>query len=332
MEVQTNVAAPSAAGETPQFTQFNGWDDNGDPVVMGKETPEPEVAEAAAADTSKETKADDGADTTANKPQTRRKPDAEARIRELTTRTKELERALEEARKLKETQADSSTARQPKAEPEAGQQQVAGTRPKPDLNALDKDGKRIYDSYEAFTEDLVDWKAEQKLAERERTAQAEQRQKTVVKQLEEARGRYENFDTVTGPLVADLMKPDIPREVFAVMNESPVLADVLYAIGGTAESRADFLKACRENPSKAMRVALLVEQEVTKELSKGKTAAPETRTETTPVTPKPKAPKPPAEVGGRGSAAEDPRATAAKTGDFRAFEAEQTRRALASRR
>jgi len=37
-------------------------------------------------------------------------------------------------------------------------------------------------------------------------------------------------------------------------------------------------------------------------------------------------------VGGRGAPGEDALISAAKTGDFRTFEAEQTRRALASRR
>jgi hypothetical protein len=130
-----------------------------------------------------------------------------------------------------------------------------------------------------------------------------------------------------------MLKPDMPREVFAVINDSPVLADLLYTIGGTEASKADFLEACRTNPGKALRVALLMEQEIAKELGTGKgKKAGEGETEATPAPPKPRAPKPPAEVGGRGAPGEDALISAAKAGSFRDFDAEQTRRALASRR
>jgi hypothetical protein len=155
----------------------------------------------------------------------------------------------------------------------------------------------------------------------------------VKQQLTEARERYEDFDSKANPVHQELMKPGISREVFAVINESPVLPDLLYTIGGTEATKADFLDACRNNPGKALRVALLMEQEIVKELGKGKgAAAQDGKAEAATTTPKPRAPKPPAEVGGRGAPGEDALMAAAKTGDFRSFDAEQTRRAIASRR
>src|SRR5271165_3274772 len=49
------------------------------------------------------------------KPESRRKPDAEARIRELTEESRRLRAELDEARKPKKTEAESSPARQPEA-------------------------------------------------------------------------------------------------------------------------------------------------------------------------------------------------------------------------
>ncbi len=337
-ESGTVVAESSAAAatETPKFTQFDGWDVEGTPVVVKKESPKADKADSAAADASKETKPDDAADSAAKKTQeTHRKPGAEARIKELSARTKQLEKDLEEARKPKETKpAESSTAK-PEPKPAA----VPETRPKPTFQDKGPDGNPKYKSFEDYNEDLVDWKVEQKTAAREREQQVNAQQQTLGKQLEEARGRYADFDPVTKPLIQDLMKPEIPREVFAVINDSPVLADLLYTIGGTEATKADFLDACRTNPGKALRVALLMEQEIVKELGKGKTGkdgegkkAGEGDGKAAPEAVKPRAPKPPAEVGGRGAPGEDALISAAKTGDFRAFDAEQTRRAVASRR
>lgn len=325
-------AAASEATGAPKFTNFDGWNEDGEPVVTKKAT-KAEGADAASADGSKETKAEDAARSAATTSQEKhRKPDAEARIKELATRTKQLEKELEEARKPKETKAaESSTAKAAEAKPEA----IPGTRPKPTPKDLGPDGKPKYASYEDYNEDLVDWKVEQKIAAQQREQQIGQQQQTLAKQLEEARGRYTDFDAVTKPLIQDLLKPAIPREVFAVINDSPVLADLLYTIGGTEATKADFLDACATNPGKALRVALLMEQEIVRELAKGKGGekkAGEGEAESAPALVKPRAPKPPSEVGGRGASGEDALISAAKTGDFRSFEAEQTRRAMASRR
>ena len=333
---EETVGAESSAAATvaePKFTQFNGWDEEGNPVVNKKEPPQkekPVEADAATADTSKETKAEDAANSAAKtKQETHRKPDAEARIKELNARAKQLEKELEEARKPKETKAESSPARQTETQPAP----ATATRTKPTSADKGSDGKPKYSTYEDFVEDLADWKAEQRIATQQREQQIGQQRQTLAKQLEEARGRYEDFDSVTKPVISEMLKPDVSREVFAVINDSPVLADLLYTIGGTEASKADFLDACRTNPGKALRVALLMEQEIVKELGKGKVAEKKDGEAKPPVKPEPRAPKPPTEVGGRGATnTEDALISAAKAGNFREFDAEQTRRALASRR
>jgi len=339
MAEETVVAESSAvATAEPKITQFDGWDEDGNPTVSKKEEPakqdKPEKAESAAADASKETKAEDAADSAAKKTQEKhRKPNAEARIKELLDRATKAERELEEVRKPKKTEAESSPARQADTQSAT----PPGTPPKPTPKDLGADGKSKYATYEEFQEALTDWKVDQKIAAQKREQQLAEQTQTLGKHLEEARGRYADFDSVTKPVIQEMLKPEISREVFAVINDSPVLADLLYTIGGTEASKADFLDACRTNPGKALRVALLMEQDIVKELGKGKTAAKkdgEGEAEATPAAHKPRAPKPPTEVGGRGASGngEDALIAAAKAGDFRSFDAEQTRRVLASRR
>jgi hypothetical protein len=251
------------------------------------------------------------------KQESRRKPDAEARIGELTARTKQLERELEEARKPKETKAESSPA------PEKPEY----TRPKPTMEK-GPDGKP-YATYEDYIEDVADWKAEQRIAALQRDQQVAQVRQTVSQKLEEARTRYADYDAVATPVVQELLKPGISKEVFAVMNDSPVLADLLYTIGGSETTKADFLAAAKANPSKALRVALLIEQEIVAELNKDKVD----RDETGKFTPKPKtAPEPPIEIGNRGASTLDESERAFKAGDFRAFKAAEDAKALRRRR
>lgn len=335
MADEQTVGAASSAAEEQKVTQFDSWDEDGNPVATKKQnSPTPAVADSASADAQKDAKSDDAADSAAKKQQEKtRKPDVEARFKKLTDDHKDevarLQRELDEARKPKETQADSSPARQAgkdSAEPQP-------TRPRPTLEDKGPDGKPKYPKYEDYIEGLSDWKFEQALAKQQMEERTAQQRQTMGKQLEEARGRYMDFDSVTKPLVQDLMKPEMSREVLAVVSDSPVLADLLYTIGGSEASKADFLEACRVNPGKALRVALLMEQEIVKELGKGKAADRKSgEAEPAPVNLKPRAPKPPAEVGGRGTPGEDVLQSAAKAGNFRAFEAEQTRRALAARR
>lgn len=331
MAEETVAAASSVATEAPKFTQYDSWDEEGNPTLSNppKPSPKKEAAESATADTSKETKTDDAADSAAKKPQEKsqkRRPDIEERFRQYTDRIDALERELAEAKKPK-TQAESSTAKPEPAKPQY-------TRPKPTAEDKDKDGKPKYGSYEDFVEDLADWKAEQRIAAAQREQKAAQELQTLSGKLEEARKRYENYDSVAKPVLTELFKPNAaPQQVLNKLGRSPVMADILYVIGGTEASKNDFLAACKDNPDKALDMVYLLEQEVVAELKKDKAKpAAEEKKEEAPASPKPRAPKPPSEVGGRGAVSEDALISAAKANDFRSFEQEQTRRALASRR
>lgn len=295
------IAVPSTAepmelprSGTPEYAE---WRNTG-----ALPTSEPIVADPAPADTSKETPSDAPDSDPEPKQESRRKPGAEARIAELTAKNRQLEKDLEESRKSKEAKADPPPARQPDTRP----------KPKPEDQV---DGKPKYIVYEDYVEDLADWKAEQRMATREREqAQAKQLESTTQK-LNEARTRYEDYDSKAMPVVQELLKEGVSREVFSVLNDSPVLADLLYTIGGSEETKAAFLKDCRDNPGKALRVALLMEQEIVKELAlsgagkadrndKGQ-FTPKVEVET-PVKRGPEsAAKPPIEIGNRGAGAGD---------------------------
>lgn len=134
------------------------------------EKTQPKPADAAPADKPKEATSESAPDPESGKPkqETRRKPDAEARIAELTAKARQLEKDLEEARKPKEAKADPPPARQP---------EHTRPKPKPDDQV---DGKPKYASYEDYVEELADWKAEQRMAAREREQTQAQDRKSVV--------------------------------------------------------------------------------------------------------------------------------------------------------
>lgn len=123
--------------------------------------------------------------------------------------------------------------------------------------------------------------------------------------------------------------PKIPSAVKALIDDSEVSVHLLYVIGGDA----DFVEMAENKPAAALRKIVLMEKSIQEELAKGgeklarddagkfvKAEEPE---------PKPRAPKPPSEVGGKGSAPQDALKSAAEANDFRAFEAEENRRRFA---
>jgi hypothetical protein len=310
------VAAPFAAGTTNEpieiprsgTPEYAEWRNSG---KLPAKTSEAKPVEPPATDTPKAETAVEPEPAAGPKQESRRKPDAEARIKELTDLTAQLKKDLEDARKPKEAKADPPPARQPDAKPKVDDQ---------------VDGKPKYATYEDYVEALADYKAEQRILRmQQEQTQAKQLESTTQK-LNEARSRYQDYDSKAIPVVQELLKDGVSKEVFSVLNDSPVLADVLYTIGGSEETKADFLEAARTNPGKALRVALLIEQEVIRELSKGKESSARddkgkfTAKEETPVKRGPDSiPPPPLEIGSRGGIPKE--TDAVETGDFRAFAA-----------
>jgi hypothetical protein len=278
--------------------------------------PEPPKTEAPAASTEEPqetTKVETEVKPEPTKPQERRKPDAEQRIKQLTDRIKELEGAQKPAKV-------ETPVEQPKAEPQY-------TRSKPTVD--DKDGdKPKYATYEDFVEDLSDWKAEQRIASSEKKRQQEAQQQAFKSRVDEAKARYgDKFEEVLAPAVNAIIGDDkVSGVVKTMLNESEVLPDLMFTIGSDAKELADFVKMAKENPGKALRYIALTESLIREELESNSA---KTEPKETPVKPVTQAPRPPAEVGGRAATPGDALEAAAKANDFRSFKAEATRRQLA---
>jgi hypothetical protein len=124
---------------------------------------------------------------------------------------------------------------------------------------------------------------------------------------------------------------EIPGVVQALIDQSPVIVDLLYVMGEKPEDLAAFLALAKSNPGAAVRKLVFTEQLVIDELRKGKGAAPpDAGTEpaagrdpsgrfTAPAPVKPKAsaaPAPADEVSGRAPTPQDELAAAANKGEF----------------
>src|ERR1700761_3049307 len=116
MSEETQAAPSTAVVEAPQTfdiprsgtDEYATWRNTGElPKVQ------PKTEDPAPSDTVKEQTTDEPGDSapSTQEKQSKRRPDVEARIKQLTDRTKELEVQLEEARRPKETKADPSPAK-----------------------------------------------------------------------------------------------------------------------------------------------------------------------------------------------------------------------------
>lgn len=281
----------------------------------------PKKQEEAATSEVAETKPAPGAQPEKKPQETRRKPDAEHRIGELTAETKRLKAELESLRTPKPAEA---------AKPGPVQQpQPQQTRTKPTAEDKGQDGNPKYTTYEDFVEDLADWKAEQREANSRRDQQQKEQGKALQAKVEEARGRYEKFDEVLQPtLNAIVGDQQVSPAVKAMLNDSEVLPDLIFTLGSNPKELAAFVKMAKENPGKALRYVALTESLIAEELDSKNKPSPTVA----PVKTQTAAPRPPAEVGGRNTAPPDALESAAKSGDFRTFKAAANRRALASLR
>jgi hypothetical protein len=126
-----------------------------------------------------------------------------------------------------------------------------------------------------------------------------------------------------------------------------VLVDLLYVLRSDDKAWTDFLVLAKQNPGAAIRKLVTTEALVREQLKANsgkkaperandgkfqKTDADAEKTPDAAAEPKPRAPKPPTEVGGRAAGTGDELVTAAKANDFRSFEAEEWRRKRASQR
>lgn len=313
------VAEPSAA-------TFNGNDQNTWSPEQREhwnqtgKTPEPPKKQEAAPASPTEKKSESepsgksAADTeTAEKQEKARKPgeklSAEERIAQLNARIKQLEETT--SKKPEPAKTDAKPVEPPK-------------RPNPyTFKGTPEEFEKAMDDYETAKEESQ----ERRFAEKQLT---NARNQQFVAKVEEARARYgqEKFDE-TIELASKSIAAQAAPTVKEYLQQSDMFADLLYVIGGDQKSLDDFIASAKSNPIAAIRKLAFLEIEIGKELSKGKEekkeeAEPEKKAEA-PAKPEPRAPKPPSEVGGRGTAPTDEAAEAARSGDFKRASAEWDR-------
>lgn len=232
-------------------------------------------------------------------PPVQEKPKAEPKKQTAEERIAQLEATIEKIRK-------GSGLDKPKAESEPAKSEPKPeyTRPKPTAEAKTDDGKPKYESYEDYIEDLADWKAEQREATSRREQFAKAQNERLNAQIEDGRARYENFDEVIQPAANEIWNdPKIHADVKGRIGRSKILADLMFTLGENKVAYQNFVKLAREDPQEAIDHIVLTEALIRQELE-GKTEPAKTEVEP-PAKPITKAPKPPAEAGGRGTTPPD---------------------------
>lgn len=360
---QPVIATPStpafdaADQNTWSREQRTEWNKTGKQPSKADSAPAKETAAADSAPQTKEEKPADSASDSAPdkdnaKPRQKTKEDTERRFSELLDSNKKLQQRLDELERGKTSdKRDSEQKSQPAPEVKV-----------PPLKQFLKDyfaqaenkGKEYEDGVEAWN-NVRDEHRTKELEKQVRSQLAQEAaQRDLSSKVQEAKTRYPDFDQRVMPAVDSIMTDQqIPFAVKAVLNDSPDFVDLMYTLSEPAALK-DLIATAKQNPAAAIRKIVLVEQLVQAELAKGKTAkadgADKTasgegaqrdasgkfvkagessddkgKTDAASET-KPRAPKPPSEVGGRGTATEDVLRSAAQKGDFRSFEAEQNRR------
>lgn len=351
VEVQPDVktgaepsAAPTSQEAKPQSPAFNAadqstwspeqrehWNRTGEQPVQPKKA-ESESAVSSAKKTEPEPDGKSAAESGAAKSQQEKprksgeKATAEERISQLTAENKVLEarlRALEIAPK-------SDT--KPEGTPEAKKPELL-KRPNPyTFKGTPAEFDEAMEKYEAQERQRAIVEYEQRRAQESAANEMKQ-------QMAAARELYPDADTRIIPTVKAIFEDkQIGNGVRAMLEGSDVLVHLMYTLGDPAKL-AEFQEKARTRPDLAIREIVLLEGLVKEELGKKKSssaAKPENQSGESGSTkipaekPKPRAPEPPPDLGGRGSAPPDAAQQAAKDGNFRNFEAEMNRRLRAS--
>jgi hypothetical protein len=258
------------------------------------------------------------------------KPNADQRKEQLSAEIRELIRQRDELRATV-TPREPQQASQPAPE--------AKKNPEPTVDDKDEKGQFKYKTLDEFQAAQRKWDREQVLAEveertaksaREREQQEAQRiiQQRVQERIETARSKHDDFDAVA-------LNADLPIKIGSAVDvhilDSENGAELLYYLGQHPEEldriqgKATITKDANGNMQFKFSGGLNPAAQI-RELTKLEIGLSEPKKE--PVEPKTRAPKPPSEVGGRGTHADDPVLSAAQAGDFRAFKAAANRKAL----
>jgi hypothetical protein len=291
---------------------------------------------------------------------TKQQSAAATRLNELLADLKKAGLSPEELKTFKrEAQQAASTDAPAKAAPEKTanpQELVAPVKPKmsdknPDGTDKYKTWEELDEAKDAYHDAMATYRAKLAVAEDRQARAAEAQQQTFAQKVTEAKARYgdQTEATIGNATRAILSEEGIHLAVKDLVGGSPVLVDVMYALGSDAAELAAFVDLAKTNPAAAIRKFVLLEHLTTEELAKGSKADKGAAAgdagagergedgkfvsqKTTPAKQRPAAPPPPEELSTRGSAPPDPIDAAVRNGDFRAFKDAEDRKDLARRR
>jgi hypothetical protein len=315
---QETQAAPSTATETTVSTdnqtfdiprsgtpEYDEWRNTGNLPEKDK----PKTEEAASSDPSKEATSEEAPESEPGKhtQESRRKPGAEARIGELTSRVKQLEKDLEDARRPKqETKADPSPAK-----PANYQEWRKEFRPAKWIEEYASQNPEA--SYEEANAAMADHLADVRDQFRNFEQQQNAQQQSLNAKVNEARARYgERFDEVLQPTLNTIVSDaGVNPNVKAMLNDSDVIADLIYTLGSDSATLAKFLSMAKSEPGKAIRYLAVVENGIIEELSKNTARNDKGQFSSEKETPAPakrgpeSAAEPPISIGNRGAGTMD---------------------------
>jgi hypothetical protein len=322
-------AEPSAAAvaepvfnPADQYTwspeQREHWNETGEiPEPPKKQEPEPAAPPAKEEESEPKGKTAAEPETAPSQRKKDRKPgeklNAEERIAQLTAEVRE----LKERERSREAAPKAAPAAEPAKQPEAPK------RPNPyTWKGTPEEYEAAVDTYEKHQKELV-------IQEFQRNGAAEVQRQRLQAQFDEAKTKYpESEAKIKESLKTLFFTPEtkLPGVILNMFNDSECLVDLMYVLGDTT-TRSNFIETAQKNPGKAIRALVQMEADV---MAKRSAPAPEEKRDSkSSEEPKPRAPKPPSEVGGRAAAGEDALRAAAEANDFATFEKEQSRRKFA---
>lgn len=350
-EVQTPAAPEFDATDQSTWSrgQRDNWNKTGAQPTKADSAPAKKDSAASsdsATDKDKKNAADNASDSatdTDGKPRRKDKEDTAKRFEELLELNKSLRQRLE----VLET-GKGSGSRDGKQESQTAAETY---EPLDEKEYFKANPKATYEDFvRAAGKHEGIWAARQEIAlDSQRREQAAQQQK-LAGEVEAAKQRYPDWEQRVKPAADSIMSDKgIADPIKAMIGSSRVFVDVMYVLS-EPKALADFISTARSNPAEAIRKLVLTEQLVITELAKakggkkddaavddkgddgktrdatGKFVSDKEKSSGAASETKPRAPKPVSEVGGRGTASEDPLVAAAKAGSFRNFDAEMNRR------
>ena len=328
-----NAAEPATAAAAP--IQYDSWDEKGNPIVTKQSVPKPEEAAASAAPAKEAQSESAKADETVAEPEAAEEPQKPQRKPgEKLSAGEELGKLRKELRELREwkERTERERSREPEPKPAAAKAEPAQPQNYAEWSKQFKASAWMEEyakanptaSYEDALSACTDFKAEVRDQFRQfEKAQADSMEKTKG-MLDKTAERYPDAKEKITQSLGKLA--EAPPFVQAFLNDSDVTTDLLYALSDPT-TLSNLMETARTNPGKALRALHSMELDIQKAAT-----APEEKPEPkAKVETKPRAPEPPVIVGGKGSAAEDAVVSAARSGDFRSFDAEMKRRHFTSK-